>query len=369
MIKLFSPIKVGGLELVNRIAISPMCQYMAKADGKVTPWHTMHYGSLAVSGAGVVIIEASAVSPEGRISPCDLAIYNADQEEHFRELLSNIRTYSSTPIGLQLAHAGRKSSSEPFDSPNPVTIEQGGWIPIGPSSVRVKENWPAPNEMSLTDIDDVIASFVSAATRADRAGFDLIEIHGAHGYLISSFLSNIANLRTDKYGGSLEHRMLFAITLARAVRKVWPRSKAIGFRLNGSDWVESGISVEETAKVAAKLKDIGIDYVSVSSGGNSSNQKLPPVTPGYQAPLAASVRKLSGLTTMALGMILEGPQAEGILSSGQADLIGIARAALDNPRWPLHAAQSLGVKVEYPRPHWRAASGIWPGYDIVHKKG
>ncbi|MER1968038.1 NADH:flavin oxidoreductase/NADH oxidase [Castellaniella sp. GW247-6E4] len=363
---LFSPLSIGPLRIQNRVVVLPMCQYVAQGDGLLRPWHIMHYGNLATSGAGLVIIEATGVQDTGRISPNDLGLYNSEQEARFTELLAGIRTFSPAKFGVQLSHAGRKASSQPFDNPNPVPVDAGGWLPSGPSPSTHNDRWPTPHELSRSDIESIVDSFVAAARRADRAGFDLIEIHGAHGYLVSSFLSPVANQRRDEYGGSLENRMRLATTIARAVRAVWPADKALGFRLNGTDWIEGGIVIDETVAVAKTLKGLGVDYISVSSGGNTRAQQLPPMVAGYQVSLAERVRKDAQITTLAAGLIVTPTQAEHIVASGQADLTGIGRAVLDDPRWGLHAQHALGDKTNYPRSHWRASPEAWPGFPMAH---
>ncbi|MCO5090737.1 NADH:flavin oxidoreductase/NADH oxidase [Bosea sp. (in: a-proteobacteria)] len=369
MSDLFSPIDIGGLTLPNRIVVPPMCQYSAGTDGLPAPWHHMHIGTMAISGAGLVIVEGTAVEAPGRISPNDLGLYTDAQEAALRDLIARIRTFSATRIGIQIAHAGRKASNAPFDARQPVAVNEGGWVPIAPSPVPPNDLWPVPTEMTEADIARVVAAFVSAAGRADRAGFDLVEVHAAHGYLISSFLSPHANQRTDRYGGALANRMRFGIEVAQAVRQAWPRQKALGFRINGTDWTEAGIGVEEAIAFAAALKSAGADYVTVSAGGNSRDQKLPTMAPGYQTHLARAVRSGAGITTMTVGMILTAEQADEIVASGTADMVGVARATLDDPRWGLHAAQALGEEPAYPRPIWRAAAKYWAGYVIAHASG
>ncbi|MDB5402002.1 MAG: hypothetical protein QOF70_7383 [Acetobacteraceae bacterium] len=366
MSKLFEEIDLGGLTLANRVVVPPMCQYMA-ADGLPAPWHEMHLGTLGISGAGLVIVEGTGVSEIGRISAADLGLYNDEQEAALTAMLSRIRTYSPAKWGIQLAHAGRKASNEPFDAPYPVPPEKGGWIPVGPSPIAHSDRWPTPTEMSEAEISQAVQSFVTSTQRADRIGFDLVEVHAAHGYLISSFLSPIANKRTDGYGGSLPNRMRLAIEVARAMRKVWPASRAIGFRVNGTDWIEGGITVEETTELAKALRECGIDYVTVSSGGNARGQKLPPLVPGYQVYLSDRIRKGSGIKTMTVGMVLQARQAEAIVAEGKADMVGVARATLDDPRWALHAAQELGGEIGYPKSLWRLSAKNWPGYKIVHE--
>ena len=366
MSHLFSQITLGGLVLPNRVVVPPMCQYSAGTDGLPTPWHHMHLGTMAISGAGLVIVEATAVEDVGRISPNDLGLYTDAQEEALRDLIARIRTFSSTRIGIQIAHAGRKASNTPFDGRQPVAVDEGGWIPIAPSPVPPSDVWPKPTEMTEADISRVVSAFAVAAKRADRAGFDLVEVHAAHGYLISSFLSPHANQRTDGYGGSLDNRMRLGIEVAEAVRAVWPRRKALGFRINGTDWIEAGIRVEEATAFAAALKKAGVDFVTVSSGGNSRNQKLPTIVPGYQTHLAEAIRKGAEITTMTVGMILTAEQAEQIVAGGTSDMVGVARATLDDPRWGLHAAQALGEDPTYPKPFWRLSAKYWPGYELAH---
>ncbi len=366
MSHLFSQIKLGGLVLPNRVVVPPMCQYSAGADGLPAPWHHMHLGTMAISGAGLVIVESTAVEDIGRISPNDLGLYNDAQEEALLDLIARIRTYSSTAMGIQLGHAGRKASNTPFDGRQPVAVAEGGWIPIAPSPVPPNDLWPRPTEMTEADISRVVSAFSVAARRADRAGFDLIEVHAAHGYLISSFLSAHANKRTDRYGGSLDNRMRLGIEVAEAVRAAWPKQKALGFRINGTDWLDTGIRVEEATAFAAALKKAGADFVTVSSGGNSREQKLPAIVPGYQTHLAEAIRKGAEIATMTVGMVLTAEQAEQIIATGASDMVGVARATLDDPRWGLHAAQALGVDPTYPKPFWRLTAKYWPGYAFAH---
>lgn len=365
MSTLFSPLRLGGLSLANRVVVPPMCQYLAQG-GLPTPWHHMHYGNMAVSGADLVIVEATGVTADGRISPACLGLYNDAQEAALTKMLAGIRSFSTAKIGIQLGHAGRKASCAPFDSYHYVPPENGGWPTMGASAIRHGESWPLPKVMDEADITFVVESFVLAAQRADRAGIDLVEIHAAHGYLLSSFLSALANQREDRYGGSLENRMRLIVEITQAIRKVWPSSKAMGVRMNGTDWKEGGITLTETIEVSRALRAAGADYVCLSSGGNSRGQILPAIEPGYQAYLAEAVRREAEIPTMAVGMILTGAQAEQLLSDNKADLVAVGRGMLDDPRWGLHAAQSLGDDADYPKPHWRAAKATWPGYSLVH---
>ncbi|WP_426955071.1 NADH:flavin oxidoreductase/NADH oxidase [Muricoccus radiodurans] len=356
MSQLFQPITLRGLTLPNRIVIAPMCEFSA-VNGNATDWHVIHLGHLALSGAGLLIIEATGVEPRGRISRECLGLYNDENEEALGRVLRIVRKYSAMPIGLQLGHAGRKASVL-----NPTAgrrfghapIEEGGWQPIGPSPLPWAEGWPIPREMTKTDMQEVIAGFVDATRRCARLGIDLIEIHGAHGYLMSSFLSPIANQRTDEYGGSLENRMRFPLEIYDAVRAAWPEDRPLGVRFNGTDWDERGINTEEAVAFGKELARRGCDYADMSSGGNGF--ATIPNAPGYQVPFATAVKEGTGMATMAVGLIREATHAESIVASGHADMVAIGRGILNDPRWPWHAAEELGVQIEVPRPYVRAAS-------------
>lgn len=366
MSALFSEVKVGGLHLENRIAIPPMCQYQA-VDGCLRPWHYMHVGSMAISGAALVIMESTGIEALGRISPNCLGLYTDEQEAGLTDLVRTVKSYAHAKLGIQLNHAGRKASTLPFDKFMPADREHGGWDGlIGPSNVKIQADWGAVAPMDEAEIARVIGLFAEAAARADRCGFDAIELHGAHGYLVSQFLSPMANNRTDRYGGSLENRMRFGLEVAEAVRTVWPHEKALGIKLNATDWIEGGIDIDETVEFSKRLRDRGVDFATISSGGNSRAQKLPPQLPNYQVGFAEAVKKQSGIGTMAIGMIVTPQQAEDIIADGKADMVGVARACLDDPRWPLHAAQALGVEPSYPDSYWRLSRKMWPGYDYVH---
>ena len=367
MTQLFSPLAVGPLALKNRIVVAPMCQYSA-IDGVPQPWHGQHLGKLALSGASLVIVEATGVEAEGRISWADTGLWNDDQEAAFARLISDIRTYSDTPIGIQLAHAGRKAST------NPPWIERGGpapadkaWTTSSASAVAFKDDWQTPVSLNEAGMERVVNGFVQAAKRADRAGFDLVELHAAHGYLLTQFLSPISNLRTDDYGGSLENRMRFPLRVAKALRDAWPHGKALGARLNGSDWVEGGISPEEAVAFSKALHDLGYDYLHLTSGGNVATARIPGDQLGYQVPFAAAVKAaLPEAIVIAVGMIVDPHQAEGIVALGEADGVAIARAVLDDPNWPHHAAIALGAPEALPKQYERAAKSAWPGYDTAH---
>ncbi|MSO75113.1 MAG: NADH:flavin oxidoreductase/NADH oxidase [Alphaproteobacteria bacterium] len=364
MSALFSPLALAGFTLENRIVVSPMCQYSA-VDGSATDWHIMHLGQMALSGAGLLILEASGVEPRGRISPSCLGLYSDDNERALERVLKAVRPYNRAKLGIQLGHAGRKASIDlPWRGNKPLMPGAGGWETIAPSAVPFAEGWSVPKPFDRAEMDQIVAAFVKATMRALRLGFDLIELHGAHGYLMSEFLSPLANQRNDEYGGSLENRMRFPLEIARAVRDAWPRDRALGVRLNGSDFMPGGIVVEETAIVAAALKSHGIDYVCVSGGGNSPKQEIP-VKAHYQVPFAAEVKRRSGITTMAVGMIADPKAADGIVVNGEADLVALARGLLDDPRWAWHAAEALGAELKVVVQYERARPKLWPGAKLV----
>lgn len=372
MSALFSPYALGPLSLRNRIVVAPMCQYSA-VDGVPQPWHAQHLGRLALSGAALVIVEATGVEARGRISLGDTGLWNDAQEAAFAALIRDIRTYSDTPIGIQLAHAGRKAStSAPWiDGGRALWPEERAWETIAPSAIAFKDGWHTPAELDEAGMDAVVQAFVDAARRADRAGFDVVELHAAHGYLLSEFLSPLSNRRTDQYGGSAENRMRFPLRVARALRDVWPRTKALGARFNGSDWVEDGITDDEVQAFGRALHAMGYDYLHLTSGGNVARARIPGAEPGYQLPFAAGMKAAApDATVTAVGMIYEPHQAEAIVTSGQADLVAIARAALDDPHWPLHAAAALGVTdpvaAPWPDQYGRATPETWPAYGRLH---
>lgn len=363
MSQLFSPRNIGPLTLKNRIVTAPMCQYSA-IDGVPQPWHIQHIGRLAVSGAGLVIIEATGVEAAGRITPGDTGLWNDEQEAAFAEILKGIRTYSQTPIGVQLGHAGRKAStSAPWKGGRALGLDEGAWQTYGPSALPFRDDWHTPAEMTEADMDRVVAAFEDAARRADRAGFDLVELHAAHGYLLTQFLSPLSNHRADQYGGSAEARMRFPLRVARALREAWPRTKALGVRFNGSDWVEGGVTLDEVIAFGRALHQMGYDYLHLTSGGNVAPAEIPGAEPGYQVQFAEAVKQaVPDAAVMAVGMIFDPQQAEDIVASGQADIVAIARAALDDPNWPHHAAVALGHGEGLPPQYERAGKAHWPGY-------
>lgn len=353
MSKLFSQAKIGNLVLDNRIIIAPMCQYSAD-EGKATAWHRIHLGNLALSGAGLVIIEATAVEPEGRISPQDLGLWNDETEQALQSVIEDIRHYSPVKIGIQLGHAGRKAScSAPWLGGKQLSPQAGGWQTLAPSAQAYAETDIPPNEMSLQDLVRVKQAFVDSALRAVKLGIELIEIHAAHGYLLHQFLSPLSNQRTDEYGGSLENRLRFTLDVFRAVREAVPSSVAVGIRISATDWVEGGWDVEQSAVLAQKIEALGGDYLHVSSGGLSPLQHIT-VAPGYQVPFASTLRQRTKMPVVAVGLITEAQHAEDILQQGDADFIALARGALYDPRWPWHAAATLHGAV-YIAPQYRRA--------------
>jgi NADPH2 dehydrogenase len=358
---LFSPLELRGLTLANRVVVAPMCQYSAD-DGAATDWHLMHLGSLAVSGAGLLITEATGVEARGRITPGCLGLYTDAQEEALGRVVAFCRRHGEARLGIQLAHAGRKASAQvPWDGAQPLGPEEGAWDTVAPSALAFAEAWPTPRAMTRADMEAVTAAFVASTERAERLGFDLMEVHGAHGYLLSAFLSPLANARDDAYGGSLENRMRFPLEVIAAVRGAWPEEKPLGVRFSGTDWEEPGWSVEDSVALARTLKAMGCDFAHISSGGNSPRHSpVASASPGYQVPLAEAVKSGSGITTIAVGMITEPRQAEEIVASGQADLVALGRGMLYDPRWAWHAAEELGGEAPYPPQYARSHPATRP---------
>lgn len=352
MSMLFSPWTQRGITARNRIVVSPMCQYSA-VDGKPTEWHRVHLGSRAVGGAGVVMVEASAVLPEGRISPDDMGLWSEAHREALRPIAAFVRAQGAVP-GIQLAHAGRKASTDaPWRGGRLLSPQERGWPSVAPSPIPFDPSWPAPHALTLEEIAGVWEAFVRAALWADEAGFDVIEIHAAHGYLLHQFLSPLANERHDEYGGSFANRTRLVREVVEAMRRVWPREKPLWVRLSCSDWVEGGWDIEQTVALARELKSLGVEAIDCSSGGLDPRQRIP-LAPGYQVPFAERIRNESRIETIAVGMITEPEQAEEILASGRADAIAIARALLRDPYWPLAAAKRLNAEVDWPVQYLRA---------------
>ncbi len=350
---LFTPYTMGEITLRNRIVVSPMCEY-SSVDGLATDWHLVHLGSRAVGGAGLVITEAAAVEARGRISPQDLGIWDDAQIAPLARITAFIRAQGAV-AGVQLAHAGRKASTyRPWSGRGAVTPEHGGWEDvIAPSAVPFSAEYPQPREMTAADLDTVREAFVAATRRAEAAGFQFIELHAAHGYLLHEFLSPLANARTDTYGGSLENRMRFVLEVTAAVRAAWPAHLPLGVRLSATDFVPGGWDVKDSVILSQALRTAGVDIVTASGGGVSTQQQIT-LGPGYQVPFAAQIRHEAEMPTMAVGLITEAEQAEAILAEGHADLIALARELLRSPYWPLNAAATLGVDLAWPDQYARA---------------
>ncbi len=352
MSRLFSPLQLRDVAFRNRIFVSPMCQYSSD-DGMPTDWHLVHLGSRAVGGAGMVMVEATAVSPEGRISPHDSGIWSADHGRAFRRITKFIKEHGAVPA-IQLAHAGRKASTaQPWTGGGPVAIEQGGWQPIAPSPIPFAPKYPTPRAMTDADIDELIGQFRLAARSSLDAGFEVVEIHAAHGYLLHEFLSPLSNHRTDGFGGSIENRMDVPLRVAAAVREVWPAKWPVLVRLSATDYVEGGWDLPQSVRFARALKPIGIDLVDCSSGGLIPGAKIE-LKPGYQVPFAETIRREAQIATGAVGLISDPHHAEQIIAEGKADAVLLARAMLRDPYWPLHAAETLKVEIDWPKQYARA---------------
>lgn len=355
MAGLFDSLALRGLVLSNRVIVSPMCQYSA-LDGNANEWHMAHLSSLSLGGMGLLCLEATAVTPEGRISPGCLGLWSDENEAAMARLLAVIRTASPVKLAIQLGHAGRKASSAPpWQGGQLLSESQGGWRPVGPSALPHKPDEPAPAELSAGDLLRLRDAFVASARRAVRLGFDAIELHAAHGYLLHQFLSPVSNRRSDEYGGSLENRMRFPLEVFRAVRAEVPDDLPVGVRLSGTDWVddEPSWTIDQTVALGLRLKELGVDWLDISSGGVSPRQNIP-VGPGYQVHLAEAVKRQVGVPTMAVGLITEPRQAQEIVAEGQADMVALGRAMLYNPRWVWHAAAELGAQLEAPPQYWRS---------------
>ncbi len=346
MRKLFSPLTLRGVTFANRVWVSPMCQYSA-VNGVATNWHDVHIGAFASGGTGMIMMEATGVSPEGRISTQCLGLWNDEQAERLKPIVT-FAHQMDTKIGIQLAHAGRKGSCLPPWSDHPMaSLDEGGWECVAPSAISFGGKYPTPRSLSEIEIAELVAAFGSAAKRAVSAGFDLVEIHAAHGYLIHQFLSPLSNTREDEYGGSFENRIRFLLEIIDAVRSAIPDSMPLFLRISASDWLDGGWTIDDSVALAKIAKVRGVDLIDVSSGGTSSGAPVP-VGPGYQVPFADQIRNQADIPTAAVGLITEPEQAEEIVSSGKADAVMMAREFLRNPRWPLFAAQKLGSEVNWP---------------------
>jgi 2,4-dienoyl-CoA reductase-like NADH-dependent reductase (Old Yellow Enzyme family) len=352
MSKLFSPFKIRETTFKNRIFVSPMCQYSA-TDGMPNDWHLVNYGSRAVGGASLVIVEATGVCPEGRITPFCLGLWSDEQRDALKPIVDFIKRQGSI-AGIQIAHAGRKASCDtPWNGSHYLTPAQGGWQTVAPSAIAVTPQHAVPHALTLAEIDVIFEQFMAATRRALEAGFEVLELHCAHGYLLNSFLSPLSNQRDDEYGGSLENRCRLALRLARAMRELWPQDKPMFVRISATDWVEGGWDLAQSVQLAKWMKEIGVDLIDCSSGGLILDAKIP-VGPGYQTPFATAIRTEAGIATGAVGMITSPSQAEHILATGQADAVLLARELLRDPYWPLRAARELRADVEWPLQYVRA---------------
>jgi len=349
---LFSPLTLRSLTLRNRIVVSPMCQY-SSAEGFAADWHMAHYGALAAGGAGAVVFEASAVTPEGRITPDDLGIWSDAHVESLARIARFVASQGAAP-GIQLAHAGRKAStSSPWKGGAPLAPDAGGWQVVGPAGMPWAESYPVPRALDEAGIAATIEAFRAGARRAREAGFRIVEVHGAHGYLVHQFLSPLVNTRTDRWGGSFENRTRLALDVTRAVRAEWPADLPVWVRLSATDWADGGWDADQTVRLAALLREAGADLVDVSSGGAVPWQKIV-AGPGFQVPFAERVRREAGVASGAVGMITEPAQADAILREGRAEVVLLARELLRDPHWPLRAAKALGAEGAWPKQYLRA---------------
>ena len=350
---LFEPLVLRDVQMRNRIAVSPMCEY-SSLDGLAQPWHLVHLGSRAVGGAGLVLTEATAVEARGRISPCDTGIWNDAQAEAWAPIATFIAAQGAV-AGIQLAHAGRKASTSiPWSDAGPtIDPADGGWIPVAPSALAYSNTYPMPDALDATGIAAVIGAFRAATVRSLECGFRVIEVHAAHGYLLHQFLSPLSNRRTDEWGGGFENRIRLTRAVVAAIRSVMPDGLPLLVRISATDWVEGGWNIEQSIELSRILKGDGVDLIDVSSGGLAHNQTIA-AGPGYQVPFAARIRREAGIATGAVGLITEARQAEAIITEGKADMVLLARELLRDPYWPRRAASELGVEIEAPKQYARA---------------
>jgi 2,4-dienoyl-CoA reductase-like NADH-dependent reductase (Old Yellow Enzyme family) len=348
---LFTPLSLKALELENRIVISSMCQYSA-IDGSAGAWHRTHLGTLSLSGAGLLMLEATAVNAAGRITPYCLGLYSDDNERALARILDEVRQYSGMPVGIQLNHSGRKGSSDvPWRGGALLSRQAGGWQPVGPSAVAVRDGEAPPAALDRAGMTHIRDCFAASARRAARLGFAAVELHFAHGYLLHQFLSPLSNRRDDDYGGTLEKRFRYPLEVFDAVREAWP-DKPLGVRVSATDWVDGGWDLNQTVELAHRLKERGCDWIDVSTGGLSPRQKITP-GPLYQIPFAREVRRATGMATIGVGLITTAAQADQVIRDGDVDMVALARAMLWDPRWPWHAAAELGASVQAPPQYWR----------------
>ena len=360
MTQLFTPIQLGGLTLPNRIVVAPMCQYSAD-DGSMSDWHFAHLGSLAISGAGLLVIEATAVTRHGRISHGCTGLYTDRNEAAIKRVVDHCRRLTRNPIGIQLAHAGRKASTHvPWEGRSALGPDEDPWDTVSSSALPydTRPPWHTPHAASTDEIKAIVEAFGKATARALRLGLDAVELHAAHGYLLHQFLTPLINKRTDRYGGSRENRMRFPLEVFEAVRAIWPARKPLGIRISAVDWLPGGWDIDDSVAFVQALRAAHCDFVDVSSGGVDPTAKIP-VGPGYQVPFAERIKHETGMATMAVGMITDADQAEAILADGRADMVSIARAFLDDPHWGWHAAYKLGALPEYPPQYARSGLKAW----------
>jgi 2,4-dienoyl-CoA reductase-like NADH-dependent reductase (Old Yellow Enzyme family) len=357
---LFSPISIGNLDLPNRIIVAPMCQY-SSIEGVATEWHVAHGVSMALSGAGLFTIEATGVNLQGRITPQCLGLFDDESQEAIGRIVTAVREYSDTKIGLQIGHAGRKASTyRPWEQGRgPIFPDKGGWQTVAPSALLFADGWPLPRALTQDEMAEIKQDFINTTKRAAALDIDYIEIHSAHGYLLSTFLSSHSNHRDDEYGGDLENRMRYPMEVVRAVREAWPIEKPMGVKFNGTNFTDDGWGEDEDVIYAKALKDAGVSLVTLSGGGVDSGQKID-VCAGYQLEYATAVKANSDMTAASVGMIYDPKQADDIIRNGDADMVSLARAFLFNPRWGLHAAQVLGVDVPWPHQYERGSTKLWP---------
>ena len=355
---LFTPFELRGVALPNRIVVSPMCQYMSE-DGSANDWHLMHLGQFAMGAAGLVMTEATHVSPVGRISHRCLGLYSDENEATLKRVMDFCRRFGVAKLGIQLAHSGRKGSVHPPAlGGKPLAPGENPWTTLGPSALPFGPGWPAPVALTRGGLNQVKEEFVEAARRGARLGFDVGELHAGHGYLLHEFLSPLANRREDEYGGATPSRIRFPLEVFEAVRKVWPADRPFGVRVSATDWVQGGWTPEETVILARELKALGCDFMDVTSGQLDPRQQIP-FAPGYNVPFAEKVKKDSGLTVIAVGMISGARQAEEIIAAGRADLVALARGIMDDPRWAWHAARELGAEAPYAPNYVRCSPAQW----------
>ena len=360
--KLFTPIQLGGVTLPNRVVISPMCQYQAD-DGCMNDWHLVHLGHLAYSGAGLMMLEATHVTREGRITHGCAGLYDEHNEAEIARVIAACRRLGRNPIGIQFAHAGRKASSQvPWEGREWLRPDQTPWITVAPSAIAYGEGWHVPHELSVPEIRTQVEAFVAATVRSKRIGFDVVELHSAHGYLLHQFLSPLSNRRTDAYG---TNRMKFPLEVAAAMRESWPKDRGLGARISANDWAEGGLGPDDAIAYARELKRVGFDYVCVSSGALVGHARMGPIVEGYQVPFAEKVKRAVDIKVRAVGMIANPGYAEEIVESGKCDMVALARAFLDNPRWVWHAAERHGIKIDYPPSYARSRFDQWPGSKLA----